>query len=132
MDLPTNRPSPSYPANYAHQTTPTPPRKNSSGLSIPSLKGNRQSSFLSLASLNLAHSSSSLLQIFASGLDSVPPTPMGTPPPPEIKSERNLVESVNKWAFIKDIIRSISILFVMGYAFAVYLPLSRSLLIVDY
>ena len=86
MDIPVNRPTPAYPSNYAQASTPsplhqdTPSRKNNSGLTVPSLGNKRNQSLLSLASLNLAHSSSSLLAIFSSALDSVPPTPIPTPP----------------------------------------------------
>jgi hypothetical protein len=126
MEVPV-RPTPSYPANYAHPqpTTPSrdptspPSRKNSSGLNLPSLGSNRNSSFLSLASLNLANSSSSLLGIFSAAMDSVPPTPVGTPPL-EIRRERAgaMVEEVDKWVLLRDTVRSISVLFVLGYAFA--------------
>ena len=125
------QPTPSYPPNYTHSSqsnTPNdspvhgPSRKNSSGLSLPSFK--RDKSFLSLASLNLAHSSSSLLEIFSSALDSVPPTPHGTPPPlVERRGRGDVIEEVNKWMFIRETVRSISILFALGYAFAMYHPL---------
>ena len=125
MDTPVKRPNPSYPSNYAHTPTPstpstpqdTPSRRNNSGLSLPSLGSKRNQSFLSLASLNLAHSSSSLLGIFSSALDSVPPTPIPTPPI-EVRRERAVIEKLDRWAFIRDTVRSISVLFALGYAFA--------------
>ena len=127
MDTPVKRPTPSYPSNYSHIPTPSSPsspqdtlsRKTNSGLSLPSLGGKRDQSFLSLASLNLAHSSSSLLGIFSSGLDSVPPTPVPTPPL-EIRRERAVIEEFDRWVFIRDTVQSISVLFALGYAFARY------------
>ena len=118
-------PTPSDPANYAHpqQTSPNasedspPSLKTSSALNLPGLGSNRNTSFLSLASLNLANSSSSLLGIFSAAMDSVPPTPVGTPPL-EVRRERGVVEEVDKWGTV----RSISMLSVWGYAFAQYLP----------
>src|SRR2546423_2453686 len=99
MEVPV-RPTPSYPANYAHprpgtnSPNDTPSRKNSNGLSVPGLSNKRNSSFLSLASLNLANSSSSLLGIFSAAMDSVPPTPSCTPPP-QIRRERGVIEEVD-------------------------------------
>jgi hypothetical protein len=125
MDVPVNRPTASYPSNYAKGPTPstpstpqdTPSRKNNSTLSVPSLGSKRNQSLLSLASLNLAHSSSSLLGIFSSALDSVP-TPIPTPPI-EARRERTVIEELDIWAFIRDTARNISVLFALGYAFAV-------------
>ena len=132
MEPPLNRPTPSYPPNYSQaqnsakattvQDSPshaTP--KNSSGLNLSSLGMNRDQSFLSLASLNLAHSSSSLLGIFSSALDSVPPTPLPTPPI-ETRRESLVIEELDKWRLIRDIIRSCSLLFALGYGFAKYGP----------
>src|SRR5271156_5094398 len=97
MDVPMSTPTPTYPSNYAFPQTPqssntssdaTSPnsklRKNSSGISLASLAGNRNQSYLSLASLNLAHSTSSLLGIFSSALDSVPVTPLSEDLLPEM------------------------------------------------
>jgi hypothetical protein len=52
-------------------------------------------------------------------MDSVPPTPVGTPPL-EIRRERAgaMVEEIDKWVLLRDTVRSISVLFVLGYAFA--------------
>lgn len=127
MDIPLNRPSPSYPANYAHaptQSTPSTPqdspsRKTNSGLNLPNLGSKRNQSFLSLASLNLAHSSSSLLGIFSSASDSIPPTPIPTPPI-EGRRERAVIEELDRGAFIRDTVRSIGVLFALGYAFSRY------------
>jgi len=133
MDPPVARPNPIYPPNYASSRTPTtstpqdspvhatPPRKNSSGLSLPSLSGKKNQSFLSLASLNLAHSSSTLLGIFSSAMDSVPPSPLPSPPP-EVPRERALIQEVDRWGFIRDTTRNISVLFGVGYAFAMSFP----------
>lgn len=126
MEMPV-RPTPSYPTNYAHPQPSggplgkdPPSRKNSSGLNLPSLGTNkRNTSFLSLASLNLANSSSSLLGIFSAAMDSVPPTPVGTPPI-EVRRERGVVEEVDRWVLLRDTVRSMSVLFVLGYAFAQY------------
>jgi hypothetical protein len=129
MESPLQRPTPSYPANYSQaqnsstvQDSPnhaTPVRKNSSGLNLSSLGMNRDQSFLSLASLNLAHSSSSLLGIFSSALDSVPPTPLPTPPI-ELRRASLVIEEVDKWRLVRDVVRSCSLLFALGYAFAKY------------
>ena len=129
MDIPVNRPIPSYPANYAHApassnpSTPrdSPSRRNGPVVSLPSRGSERNQSFLSLASLNLAHSSSSLLGIFSSALDSVPPTPIPTPPVIEIPRERPVIQELDRWTFIRDTVRSLSVLFALGYAFAMYL-----------
>ena len=135
MDPLVTHPTPSYPANYArrpssrHNTlsssqheppavvSPSTSRKDSTGLGVPSLSSKRNQSFLSLASLSLAHSSSSLLGIFAAASDSVPPTPLATPP---IEGRRvpALVEEVDRWGFVRDMVRSMSLLFAMGYGFA--------------
>ena len=128
MDIPVKRPTPSYPANYAHAPSPSnpstprdsPSRRNGSGLSLTSRGSERNQSFLSLASLNLAHSSSSLLVIFSSALDSVPPTPIPTPPITEMRRERAVIEELHRWAFVRDTVRSLSVLFALGYAFAMY------------
>src|SRR5436190_21729392 len=107
MESPLNCPTPSYPTNYVHvaasstpSTSQDSPSRNS-GLSLPGLGNKRNSSFLSLASLNLAHSSSSLLGIFSSALDSVPPTPIPTPPI-EIRQGKALIEELDRWKFIRD------------------------------
>jgi len=142
METPITRPSPIYPPNYASRTptstTPhdsplhaTPLRKNNSNLSLPSLSGKKNQSFLSLASLNLAHSSSALLSIFSSAMDSVPPSPLPSPPP-ELPRERVLIEEVDRWGFIRDATRNISVLFAIGYVFAMSFLLRGLADVLDY
>ena len=130
MEAPMTRPTPSYPPNFVQPTENSSegadspflkPRKSSSGLSLPGLGGKRSQSYLSLASLSLAHSSSSLLGIFSSALDSVPVTPIPTPPV-EIRRERAVIEEIDKWALIRDIVRGVTLLFTLGYAFALFPP----------
>jgi hypothetical protein len=140
MDTGPRRPKPSYPSNYYRSNVPSsptpPPRKTSSNLNLPGLSGKREKSFLSLASLNLAHSTSSLLGIFssASSFDSIPPTPSSTPPLylegkvlNQQEEERFVFDQVRKWRFTRDVIRCVSILFVMGYAFALYVSLPANI-----
>lgn len=57
--------------------------------------------------------------IFSAAMDSVPPTPVGTPPI-EVRRERGVVEEVDRWVLLRDTVRSMSVLFVLGYAFAQY------------
>ena len=132
MDPSIQHPSPLYPANFrresstnANSSNPasptdasasqvTPVRKTSSGLSL----SKRNQSFLTLASLNLAHSSSALLGIFsAAASDSALPTPFPTPPI-EARREIPVIEEFDKWTWIRDTVRSLSLLFAFGYAFA--------------
>jgi hypothetical protein len=78
----------------------------------------RNQSFLTLASLNLAHSSSALLGIFsAAATDSIVPTPISTPPI-EARREIPVIEEFDKWTWIRDTTRSMGLLFAFGYAFA--------------
>jgi hypothetical protein len=134
MDPPLTMPTPSYPANYTEKTpkysnglsrqdTPNPvtsQRKNNSGSNLQSVGMTRNPSFMSLASLNLANSSSSLIGIFASTLDNDPPSPVATPPL-EMRRERAVIEGLDKWVFFRDTVRSISVLFALGYLFAMFL-----------
>ena len=131
MEVPIARPKPSYPKNFtklsddsstsaaskSESSILSTSRKNSSGSSRADLGGNRSQSYLSLASLNLAHSTSSLLGIFSSALDSVPPTPISTPPPAS-RREREVIEEVDKWVLTKDVVWGATLLFTLGYAFA--------------
>jgi len=140
-------PTPTYPSNYAfpqtpqssntanEATTPSKLRKNSSGISLASLGGNRNQSYLSLASLNLAHSTSSLLGIFSSALDSVPATPQTEDLLPEMQPREpsaHVIEEFDKWTLVRDTIRSVSVLFALGYAFAMYLPHPLPLVLLCY
>lgn len=142
MDIPLNRPTPSYPADYGHsKNTPDAPRESpnhvtlretNSALDLSGLGGKRDQSFLSLASLSLAHSSSSLLAIFSSAPDSLPDTPVSKPRI-EMRRERAVIEELDRWTFICEIIQSMSVLFALGYAFAMcYFILPRLLMVVYY
>ena len=138
MDVPLSHPTPSYPLNYeksrdcstndTHREPPSQPtpRRNDSGLSLPTLNGKRNQSFLSLASLNLAQSSSSLLGIFSSAVDSVPPSPAATPPI-EIPREKAVIEEIDKGGVIRDTVLGVTVLFALGYAFAMYFQLFNAL-----
>jgi hypothetical protein len=133
MDVPSNHPTPLYPANYAQSTnsstattnhqdssTLVPPHNGMDTSNLSSLPRKRNQSFLSLASLTHSQSSSSLLGIFSSAGDYIPPTPIPTPPPIEIRRERAIIEEFNKWSSIRDTVRSTSVLFALGYALATY------------
>jgi hypothetical protein len=142
MEVPITRPKPSYPANYARSpsTNPSTPqdspslpssRKSSMGPGVPGLGGKRNQSYLSLASLSLANSSSSLLGIFSSGLDSVPSTPLPTPPI-DSRPRTEVAVEVDRWLLIRDFMRRISVLFALGYAFSMYLGLGLTNVVYSY
>ena len=131
--LNTHRPRPSYPREYddpnnldaSNELQGPPPRHeltssrgDNPGLDLPNLGSKREQSFLSLASLSLANASSSgLLGIFSSALDSAPPSPVPTPTP-EIRFQGEVVEEFDRWALSRHIVRNVVILFGVGYAFA--------------
>jgi hypothetical protein len=124
MDGPVlSRPIPVYPPDNTPRTDAQ--SDEPGGRTVPNLGSERNKSFLSLASFNLANSSSGLISIFSAAMDSVPDPPVPGTPPAEIRRERAMVDEVNHCGVIRDCVRSVTILFVVGYAFAMYFPRGR-------